>query len=167
MQKISNEKLICEMISYFSSDPKRIQHFIKVYEFAKLIGIKEKLDKSTQDTLETAAIVHDIGIKQAEEKYGSSLGKFQEKEGPAEAEKILKRLGYSEDTISRVCFLVGHHHTYDCVEGSDYQILIEADFLVNMFEDDLNTESIKNAYLKIFKTETGKYLCKTMFGLDI
>lgn len=57
---ISN--LLQEMIQYYSGDPKRIQHFIKVHSFAKLIGEKEELDSTTLKTLEIAAIVHDIGI---------------------------------------------------------------------------------------------------------
>ena len=37
-----NNILITEMIRYYAGDPKRIQHFIKVYTFAKMIGEKEK-----------------------------------------------------------------------------------------------------------------------------
>lgn len=165
MHSNSNEKLILEMISYFSADPKRIQHFLKVYELSKLIGKNENLDKNTQKILETASIVHDIGIKPAEEKYGSSSGILQEKEGPAEAQKILKKLGYADEEISRVCFLIAHHHTYNNIDSMDYQILVESDFLVNMFEDELSVQSIENAYSKIFKTQTGKKICKTMFGI--
>ena len=61
-----NNILITEMIRYYAGDPKRIQHFIKVYTFAKMIGEKEKLLAGEQFILETAAIVHDIGIKPAE-----------------------------------------------------------------------------------------------------
>ena len=73
------------MMKYYTGDPKRIQHFIKVYQFAKMIGELEKLPEEVQYILETAAIVHDIGIKPAEEKYGSCGGKLQEQEGPAAA----------------------------------------------------------------------------------
>ena len=71
-------------MEYYAGDPKRVQHFLKVYEFAKLIGESESLETETMHILRTAAIVHDIGIKISEEKYGSSNGKYQEKEGPAE-----------------------------------------------------------------------------------
>jgi len=66
-----NNELIQAMITYYAGDPKRIQHFLKVFEFARLIGESEQLDAQTQHILETAAIVHDIGIKNAEEKFGS------------------------------------------------------------------------------------------------
>ena len=46
------------MFLYDKGDPKRIQHFVKVYEFAKYIGKGEKLDEKTYKTLKLAAIVH-------------------------------------------------------------------------------------------------------------
>ena len=100
-----NNILITEMMKYYTGDPKRIQHFIKVYQFAKMIGELEKLPEEVQYILETAAIVHDIGIKPAEEKYGSCGGKLQEQEGPAAAEEMLQRLGYRPEVIDRVCYL--------------------------------------------------------------
>ena len=129
------EKLFLEMISYYSGDPKRIQHFTKVHSYAKLIGEREQLSPEELYILEAAAYTHDIGIKPAEEKYGSSAGKLQEQEGPAVARGMLMRLGFAENVIERVCYLIGHHHTYTGIEGRDYQILVEADFLVNLYED--------------------------------
>ncbi|MCI7803549.1 MAG: HD domain-containing protein [Oscillospiraceae bacterium] len=158
-------RLIEEMISYYSGDPKRIQHFIKVHAFAKLIGETENLTEKELFTLETAAVVHDIGIKISEEKYGSCTGSQQETEGPTEAEKMLKKLGFESETVKRVCWLVGHHHTYSGIDSPDHQILVEADFLVNLYEDRCSEKSVLSAYEKIFRTETGKRLCKTMFGI--
>ena len=157
--------LFQEMIKFYAGDPKRIQHFIKVHSFSKMIGELEKLDHTTQYTLEIAAIVHDIGIKPAEEKYGSSSGKLQEKEGPPVARKMLNSLGVDPSIITRVCYLVGHHHTYTNVDGMDYQILLEADFLVNMYEGAHDKEKLTSAYEKIFKTNNGKQICRTMFLL--
>ena len=61
--------------------------------------------------------------------------------------------------------MIAHHHTYHNIDGLDYQILVEADFLVNLFEDNLSKEAAVNAYQNIFKTETGKRICKEMFAL--
>ncbi len=160
-----NNILITEMMKYYTGDPKRIQHFIKVHQFAKMIGEMEGLPEELQHILETAAIVHDIGIKPAEEKYGSCGGKLQEQEGPDVAEKMLHRLGYEPEVIDRVCYLVGHHHTYDQINGSDYRILVEADFLVNLYEDGVSKDAVKNAYDKIFRTETGRRMCSLMFSV--
>ena len=157
------EKLLTAMMEYDHGDVPRIQHFVKVYEFARMIGLMEGLDAKTQFTLESAAVVHDIGIHISEQKYGSSSGKYQELEGPTEAKKLLDELEWPADVTERVCYLVGHHHTYHDMDGMDYQILVEADFLVNLFEDKVSPEGCKNAYHKIFRTESGKRLYQTMY----
>lgn len=156
-------EVVSRMISYYAGDPKRIQHFIKVHSLAKLIGEAENLDADTLNILETAAIVHDIGIKRSEEKYHSSAGNYQELEGPAPAEDLLTSLSYPRPVIDRVCWLVGHHHTYRDIRGIDYQILVEADFLVNIYEDGMDTDGIVHVRDRIFKTETGKRLLDTMY----
>ena len=151
------------MISFYRGDPARIQHFMKVHGFAKLIGEEEGLDEKTLYILEAAACVHDIGIRPALEKYGKENGSLQEKEGPAEAEKMMKLLGFDQEVIDRVSFLVGHHHTYTGIEGMDYQILVEADFLVNYFENDMDREMVRKSVEKIFRTESGKRIAQEMF----
>ena len=139
-------ELIRAMVDYDRGDPMRIHHFLKVHDLA-------------------AAILHDIGIHVSEEKYGSSNGKYQEKEGPAEAEKLLRGLGgYTEEQIGRVKYLVAHHHTYGNMDGLDYQILVEADFLVNLYEDNESPETVANVRRKIFKTATGTRLLDDLYA---
>ena len=157
------EKLFLEMIAYYSGDPKRIQHFTKVHSYAKLIGEREQLSPEELYILEAAAYTHDIGIKPAEEKYGSSEGKLQEQEGPIVAQRMLSDVGIENYLIDRICYLIGHHHTYDNIEGLDYQILVEADFLVNLYEDDVNRHGIEQAYQQIFRTQTGKEIFNQMY----
>ena len=153
--------LISITINYFEGDAKRIQHFVKVHSFAKIIGEGEGLHDESLLTLEAAAVVHDVGIKPAEAKYGRCDGKLQEQEGPAIAEDLMSTWGASSEMIQRVSYLVGHHHTYNHIDGIDYQILVEADFLVNIYEDEFSKENIATCYNHIFKTVTGKNL----FGL--
>ena len=76
------DSIVMEMIAFDKGDAKRIQHFMKVHAFAALIGREEKIPSDVQETLEIAAILHDIGIHAAEEKYHSTAGVYQEKEGP-------------------------------------------------------------------------------------
>ncbi len=156
--------LFMEMIRYYEGDAKRIQHFVKVHSFAKLIGEMEHVEEETMKILEAAAYVHDIGIKPAESKYGFSNGKLQEQEGPAAAREMLERLGFEEKLVERVCYLVGHHHTYTDVNGIDYQILIEADFLVNLYEDGLRGDAAASVCEKIFRTQSGRRICRLMFA---
>ncbi len=147
--------IINEMIKYYAKDPRRVNHFLKVFSFAKSIGELEKLDEKTQDILEIAAVMHDIGIKLSEEKYNSSAGNYQEIEGPPVAKGILLKYNFDETFIDRVCYLIGHHHTYGEIDGIDYQILIEADFLVNIYEDEIKIPQIESIKEKYFKTKAG------------
>ncbi len=159
-------KLHLAMIDLYRGDAKRIQHFCKVHSYAKLIAETERVDKKCLFILEAAALTHDIGIHVCEEKYGDCNGKLQEKEGPEIAKKLLKKLGFAEDVSERVQYLIAHHHTYDNIDGMDYQILVEADFLVNIMEDNLSKEAALSAYNRIFKTACGKKICLEMFGLE-
>mgnify|MGYP004654734489 FL=1 len=159
-------KLHLAMIDLYRGDAKRIQHFCKVHSYAKLIAETEKVDEKCLFILEAAALTHDIGIHVCEEKYGDCNGKLQEKEGPEIAKKLLKKLGFAEDVSERVQYLIAHHHTYDNIDGMDYQILVEADFLVNIMEDNLSKEAALSAYNRIFKTACGKKICLEMFGLE-
>lgn len=160
------DDLFMDMIAYYDGDPKRIQHFTKVHSYARLIGIGEELDDASLFILEAAAYTHDIGIRVVEEKYGRCDGKLQEQEGPIIAQKMLSQLGFENYIVERICFLIGHHHTYDNIDGLDYQILVEADFLVNLYEDDAGNRAIDKAYKRIFKTETGKKIFRLMFGYE-
>lgn len=152
-----------EMIEHESGVPHRINHFFKVYGFAKAIGQQEGIDLETQETLEVAALMHDIGIRISLEKYNASSGHYQEVEGPPKAREILEKHGFPSQFIERVCFLIGHHHTYDNIQGIDYQILVEADFLVNIHEDKMVEEQIESIKDKIFKTKTGRDYLERIF----
>jgi HD superfamily phosphodiesterase len=157
------EKLIPAMIEYERECPLRAHHFLKVHAFAKTIAAVESLDAPTQLILETAAIVHDIGIKPSLAKYNSSNGNYQEVEGPPLAEAMLRSLGFAACVIERVCYLVAHHHTYGNIDGLDYQVLVEADFLVNILEEAMPPTAVASVYNKIFVTESGRRLCRTLY----
>ena len=161
------QTLALAMIDYNNGDPKRIQHTTKVHAYASMIGRIEGLDEETLFILESAALVHDIGIRASEQKYGHQNGKLQEQEGPAVAREMLTRIGgYSERQIERICWLVGHHHTYHVCEDLDYQILIEADFIVNLYEDNESPHAIRAVRKNIFRTGSGTKMLETMFGIN-
>ena len=153
------------MIELYRGDAKRIQHFCKVHSYAKLIAETEGVDPKTLFILEAAALTHDIGIHICEQKYGNCNGKLQQIEGPAIAKTLLGELGFAEEVSQRVHNLIAHHHTYDSIDGIDYQILVEADFLVNIMEDNLPDKAALSAYQNIFRTACGKKICKEMFAL--
>lgn len=156
-------KLAALAIAYDAGDPRRVQHLMKVYAFCCLIGQREGLDVRTQNLLEAAAILHDIGIHEAERKYGSSVGRWQEAEGPAVAAPLLRQADADEAETARVLWLIAHHHTCDVSEDTDFRILLEADFLVNAYEDALSREVCQTACERMFRTETGRSLLDDLY----
>ena len=159
-------EIIAAMIHYYEGDPKRINHFKKVYGFAKAIGERESLSEEEQLILEIAALTHDIGIRNSEIQYHSSAGNYQQIVGPPEARKLLEENAIPNHIIERVCWLIAHHHTYVGINAVDYQILIEADFLVNAGEDNMDKEVIIRTKEKIFKTESGNVMIESIYKLD-
>lgn len=151
------------MTAYNAGDVRRINHLMKVFGFAKTIGEREGLDARTQEILEIAALTHDIGIRNSERTYGNCSGEHQQQEGPPEARKLLASLGAEESIIERVCWLIAHHHTYADIQGMDYQILIEADFLVNAYEDEMDEDAIRTVRDKLFRTKTGAELINLLY----
>ncbi len=155
--------IILKMIHYFASDTRRINHALKVHNLAQTIARLEKISQKELLILETAAVLHDIGIKEAERQYNSSAGNYQELLGPPVACELLAEFKLESCFTDRVCFLIGNHHSYQKIDGLDFQILVEADFLVNSDEDRLTAAQIETIREKYFKTETGNELVKVMF----
>ena len=154
---------ISKMIEFYNGNLSDISHFLKVWAFAKHIGEAEGLDPKIQETLEMAAVVHDISCPLCREKYGNASGKHQEEESAPLVAEFFKDVPAEELDVERITWLVTHHHTYTNVEGIDYQILLEADFLVNAGESEYSKQAIENFCGKVFRTEAGTHLLKSMF----
>lgn len=156
-------KILKKMAEYFARDTKMINHTLKVYGFAVLIAGGEKISEEDSRVARIAAILHDIGIHEAERRHGSPAGKYQELEGPAVAEDLLKEIALEEGALARILHLVGNHHSYSKIDGIDFQILVEADFLVNIFEEGMDRDAILKIQKNIFRTETGSGLLAGMY----
>ena len=131
MTDMLKARMINKMIDFYKGNKSDVRHFLKVYAYAQTIGKLEGLDEKTQDTLEIAAIVHDIACPLCREKFGNTSGNHQEAESEALLRIFLSEFALPADQEARVIYLVTHHHTYTDVQGMDYQILLEADYLVN------------------------------------
>lgn len=154
-----------KMIAFSEGNIHDIDHFIRVWTYAKTIGELENLDSETQFILEVSAIVHDIACPLCREKYGNTNGKYQEEEGVPLTKEFLTDTGMTEMQIERVVFLVGHHHTFSGVDGKDWQVLIEADYIANASENGYSRQNVENFMQRIMKTESGKRLLRSVFCL--
>lgn len=156
-------ELAQRMIDYSEGDLHDIDHFLRVHAYARLIGQLEGLDGHSLYILEAAALVHDIACPLCREKYGNTNGKYQELEGGPLARAFLEECGLPAGDVDRIVYLVAHHHTYANVDGPDYQILLEADYLANAGESGYSPRNLKNALERIFRTEAGKALLRSIF----
>ena len=154
-----------KMIAFSDGNIHDIDHFIRVWTYAKTIGELEELDSETQFILEVAAITHDIACPRCREKYGNTNGKHQEAEGAPMVKVFLADSGLDEGRIDRVAYLVGHHHTCTGIDGLDYQILVEADYIANASENGYSQENVRNFMAKIMKSKSGKKLLAAVMGV--
>ena len=145
-----------KMIRFSDGNIHDIDHLIRVWTYAKTIGELEALDSGTQFILEVAAITHDIACPLCREKYGNTNGKRQEEEGVPMVREFLSDTGMDSEQIDRVAFLVGHHHTFAGIDSSDWQILVEADYIANASENGYSDDNVRNFMNRIMKTESGK-----------
>lgn len=155
-------EILKKMITFSNGNIHDIDHLIKVWTYAKTIGELEGLDPETQFVLEIAAITHDIACPLCREKFGNTNGKYQEQEGIPLVRAFLSDTGLSPEQIERVAYLVGHHHTYINVDGADYQILLEADYIANASENSFSRQSIETFLRRVTKTESGIRLARSV-----
>ncbi len=162
---MDKQKVIVEMKQVYKDRPQGIEHTLRVLNNAEVIMAEENLSDQDQELIAIAAILHDIGIPRALEKYGSSKSTFQEQEGGVIARSILEKLGYDSDKTDRVCYIVGNHHTKSKIDGLDFQIIWEADLLVNLENMEISKTPQKlEGYIKEnFKTQGGLKLIKKEF----
>lgn len=125
------QQVSLSMQTYFGSDQRRITHALQVAAHAR--ELLQYIDADPRVTL-CAAYLHDIGIPEAERKFGHASGKLQEQEGPPVARKLLQGLGAADELIRVVCDLVGNHHTPAAIDSPEFRILWDADMLVNLQE---------------------------------
>ena len=157
------ERIDYEMRKYFGQDMKRINHALKVAQYAEQIL---KIEGGHPLVVLGAAYLHDIGIKEAERKKGTASEEDQEKEGKTAAEEILMKLNVQRTIANEICDIIGHHHHPRTKETLNFQILYEADSLVNIEENGLlkNPEKLEEIITKNFKTVTGKKMATELMS---
>jgi putative nucleotidyltransferase with HDIG domain len=159
---IIRDKLINEMKKVFAGDERRIQHALAVLNYAEQIQHSEGGDPLV---VKAAAILHDIGILQAESKHGSSTGKYQEIEGPPIAREILNKYEVPAELAEHICTIVANHHSAKDIDTIEFRIVWDADWLVNIPVDfaDAGKPKQKELIDKTFKTCTGRQIAIESF----
>lgn len=160
-------KIMRIMIDYYK-DVGYIEHAVKVYSYASGIGGSEDLDEEELFILLSAALLHDIGIPNAIKIHGSGKGPYQEKEGALLVPSMLKEAGVeNQEAVERIQWLVGHHHTEALAESDKLlQILMEADYLVNIAEGRHPEYDPYEIRERFFITSTGKAYITSIFNLE-
>jgi len=150
------------MENYFGGDTRRIDHAHSVTDFVEQLLKSEVGDYAV---VIAAGLLHDIGIHNAEKKYNSNSGKYQEIEGPPVAREILSRLKRPSAEIDEVCQIIAHHHSPGKNESSNFKILCDADWLVNLKDEfDLNDKArLKSIIQKVFLTDSGRALASRIY----
>ena len=160
--RVIRDKLVHEMEKYFAGDEKRIGHAVAVLNYAEQIQAVEGGDPLI---VRAAAILHDIGIREAERKHRSSAGKYQEIEGPPIAAEILNKYDISPEVIEHVCRIIANHHSAKEIDTTEFRIVWDADWLVNIPVDfpDASDEDLRVIIEKRFKTREGRRIAEELF----
>jgi HD superfamily phosphohydrolase YqeK len=151
------DRVAIEMKRYFKTDFRRIGHATRVARYAERIG---KSEKGNMAVILSAAYLHDIGIVEAENKYGSTSAEYHEKEGPPMAESILNKLQAKDELIAEVCEIISHHHHPGADENINFKVVYDSDLLENMDEkqkdNPIDRKKLEDQIEKSFLTTTGR-----------
>lgn len=150
-------RLIEQMKSVFGTDSKRIDHALQVLSYAEQI---QQAHGSHRLVVQAAAILHDIGIQQAEKKHGSSAGRYQEIEGPPIARQIMHQMDMEPGQIEHVCRIIASHHSANDIDTPEFRAVWDADWIVNIPEvwPNKSSEDLRHAIQKTLRTPTGRKL---------
>ncbi len=160
--KTTREALLDAMEAYFNGDTRRINHARRVTEYAEEMLGPEGGDRYV---VTGAAVLHDIGIHEAERKYGRATGKHQEAEGPPIARAILQELGFKESQIEEICQIIAHHHSPGEIDTRNFKILYDADWLVNLRDeyDITDREKLAGIIERVFLTGSGRARAREIY----
>ena len=149
------DQLIAAMKAELGDDQPRVTHALRVLEAAQEILRGEAANPRI---VVAAALLHDIGIQEAERRHGSAAPKFQELEGPPIARRILEALDFAGLDIQAICRTVGSHHSARDAAGPEFDVVWDADWLVNLPDEagDKHGHDLRAFIDKVFRSATGR-----------
>jgi hypothetical protein len=156
------ERVRKEMERFFGVDGRRIAHAREVASHALAI---QSVEGGDREIVTMTSLLHDVGIKPAEERYKSSAGHHQENLGPPIAGEILGNMGVDERAIAVVKELIAHHHTPGRIATKEFACLWDADCIVNLREivPGMGPEKIRALIDRKLLTKEGKRIARELF----
>ena len=154
------QRLLEALEQQFGADQEPVAHAQEVLAAAEELL---KLEPADWHIVLPAALLHDVGLKAAEQKHGSSEPRWQELEGPPLARAILLKLGFQMKDIEEICDIVAHHHSPEAPgrrDNPNFRAVYDADSLVNLrkLARGKSREELAAMIRDRFLTETGRRL---------
>lgn len=153
------EIIILAMKEHLEGDQKRMNHALKVLEFAEKILEKEE---GNPKVVIAAAILYDIGVHEVGKKPERAKESDQEKDNLPTARGILERSGSKAEVIEEVCQIIESHRHAEKINTLNSKIIYDAVRLVNLrLEYDIeDKEGLKNIINEGFFTTAGKEIAE-------
>jgi HD superfamily phosphodiesterase len=156
-------RIVRALLAHFDTDDRRIEHALRVMAWAEEILKSEPGDR---EIVLAVALLHDVGITEAEARHGTSSARLQEKYGPDIAGRLLEDIGFPQEKIEAVRRIVAKHHTRHGIDSHEFRILWDSDLLVNTADSpNLDREKFAAKIDDLFETETGRELARREFGV--
>jgi hypothetical protein len=145
-------------VEYMQGDRQRIEHAQKVHDWAvRILEGERKLGRAIdEETVRITAMLHDIGIHEAERKHGSADGPYQEEEGPPIARRLLGKFEVPDELVDHVCRIIASHHSPGEVDTPEFEVVCDADWMVNIPDMKIDREKTRSIIERWFLTKTGK-----------
>lgn len=154
--------IISGMKEHFDGDQEKIDHALKLLEFAEKILEKKK---GNPKVVIGAASLYDIGLCGEEGERERHSGSHQGKDSLSTVRDILERSGSKEEVIEEVCQIIEGHYHPDKIDTLNSKIIYDAARLANLGHeyDIYNKEKLRKLISRVFLTDTGKNIAEKIY----
>ena len=113
-------EVVKKMVEYSKGDLHDINHFMKVYAYAKTIAEGENLSPEQQKLVEVTAVVHDIACPLCRVKYGNANGKHQEEESAPLVATFFSGLPAGTLNVARIIIRLSTANLLSGMQGESF-----------------------------------------------
>jgi HD superfamily phosphodiesterase/DNA-directed RNA polymerase subunit RPC12/RpoP len=157
------EIIILAMKEHLKGDQKRMDHALKVLEFAEKILEKEE---GNPKVVIAAAILYDIGVHEVGKNPERAKESNQEKNNLPAVRGILERSGSKAEVIEEVCQIIESHHHPEKIDTLDSKIVYDAERLAHLRDEyDIKDRArLKGLISRTFLMDTGKKIAEEIYS---